>query len=589
MKLLHPESLRFFTYFAGVYPKRTLLMVLLLVFSGMLEGVSVVTLVPLLEVASSSGQGATSGIGVALGSALQEIGLEPTIPVLMTIVVLGISLKAALLWIAMRQVGYTVARVTLDLRLQLVRAVLQARWSYFTRKPIGEFAHSLTSEAVRSAAAYREACVVLGSIVQVAIYFVVAALISWQVMVAALATGAVLMLGLKRFVSMGRSAGKLTTSETINLARSVVDAMQGIKPMKAMAREDLFWPLLEGQAHKINQAQRQGVVASESLRLLQEPVVTLVLGAGLVFMLTATNTTFSAVIVLAFVFYRLMTSINTIQMRYQVMVTGESAFWSLRENIEDAIASEETHPGTAVVGTLQEGIELREVSFAYGDLQVLDRLSVSIPAGAMTALIGQSGSGKTTILDLITGLQRPDHGEVYVDGRPLEQIDLKAWRSVIGYVPQDVFLFNDTVRRNITLGDDTISDERVVQALKDAGAWDFIARQSEGVDAIIAPQGSNLSGGQRQRLAIARALAKSPSLLILDEATTGLDTATEAGILETLRALRGRVTILAISHQPALRSTADVVIELEDGRIVSESGLGLLEEVQEEMPAAARG
>src|SRR5690606_20962488 len=192
--------------------KRTLLMVVLLVFSGMLEGISVITLVPLLEIAGSSGEGATSGIGLVLAEGLGRIGLEPTITVLMSIVAIGISMKAAFLWIAMRQVGYTVAKVALDLRLQLVRAVLQARWSYFTRKPIGEFAHSLTSETVRSSAAYREACVVLGSVVQVGIYFVVAALISWQVMVAALVTGAILMLGLKRFVSMGRSAGKLTTS-----------------------------------------------------------------------------------------------------------------------------------------------------------------------------------------------------------------------------------------------------------------------------------------------------------------------------------------------------------------------------------------
>src|SRR5690606_1605316 len=147
----------------------------------------------------------------------------------------------------------------------------------------------------------------------------------------------------------------------------------------------------------------------------------------------------------------------------------------------------------------------------------------------------QSGSGKSTILDLVTGLQRPDAGEVLVDGVPLTDLDIKSWRELIGYVPQDVFLFHDSVRRNITLGDDSIADERVVAALKDAGAWNFIARDPAGIDAMISPQGSNLSGGQRQRLAIARALVKDPALIVLDEATTGLDTATEAAILDTLR------------------------------------------------------
>jgi ATP-binding cassette subfamily C protein len=485
-------------------------------------------------------------------------------------------MKAAFLWLAMRQVGFTMAMVTLDLRLQLVRSVLKARWSYFGKQQVGGFANSLTGEAVRSSAAYREACVVLGGLVQVVIYLVISALISWQVTVVALVTGVALTGSLKRFIAMGRAAGQQQTSQTMSLARSVVDAMQGIKPMKAMAREDLVWPLLERQAEALNQAQRRGVIASESLRLLQEPVVTLVLGVGLVVLLTAANTTFSAVIVLAFIFYRLMNHINTLQMRYQVMVTGESAFWSLRGHIDEAIAAEEVHLGTIRVDGLRDTIELRDVSFAYADLQVLDRMSVTVRAGSITALIGESGSGKTTILDLITGLQRPSQGEVYIDGVPLASIDLKAWRQLVGYVPQDVFLFHDTVRRNITLGDETISDARVAQALKDAGAWDFIARDAAGIDAIIAPQGSNLSGGQRQRLAIARALAKAPALIILDEATTGLDTRTEAAILETLSALRGKVTILAISHQPALRNTADVTINLERGKIVREEGPALV-------------
>src|SRR5690606_32798781 len=182
-------------------------------------------------------------------------------------------------------------------------------------------------------------------------------------------------------------------------------------------------PLLEGEAEGVNRAQRRTVMASESLRLFQEPIVTVVLGLGLVLLLTFAENTFGSVIVLAFVFYRLMTSINTIQMRYQVLSVGESAFWSLREQIDEARAAEELHPGTIAPTGLHEEIELRDVSFAYGDLKVLDQLSVRIPAGRITALIGRSGSGKTTIVDLVTGLHRPDRGDVFIDGTPLVDID----------------------------------------------------------------------------------------------------------------------------------------------------------------------
>ncbi len=566
MPLIHPRTKAFFVHFATAYRARTVLMVALLMGGGLLEGVSVITLVPLLEIASTSTE--TSTVGAAMQRGLGAIGVAPTLPVLVGLVVLGITLKAIFLWLAMRQVGFTVARVTLDLRLQLVRALLRSRWSYIGSQPVGGFANSISREAVRSAMAYREACVILGGVVQVLAYLVVSALISWQVTVGALVTGALLLRGLRHFVEMGRAAGEEGMRLTRSLTARLVEALQGIKPMKAMAREDLFWPLLEGEAEGLNEADRKNVVATESIRLFQEPVVTLMLGLGLFILLTVADRSFSSIIVLAFVFYRIMTNVNSLQMHYQSMVNGESMFWSLKSQIDEATAAAEVHTGSRPVTGLHEGVELRDVTFSYGDLRVLDGINLFIPARRLTALIGPSGSGKSTILDLVIGLRRPDSGEVHIDGIPLSELDLRSWRELIGYVPQDVFLFHDSVRRNITLGDETISDDRVLRALEDAGAGEFIARHADGIDAIISPQGSNLSGGQRQRLAIARALVKDPALLILDEATTGLDAATEAAILDTLRELRGRVTILAISHQVALRNAADLTVELAEGQVV---------------------
>ena len=172
--------------------------------------------------------------------------------------------------------------------------------------------------------------------------------------------------------------------------------------------------------------------------------------------------------------------------------------------------------------------------------------------------------------DLIIGLHRPQRGEVWIDDLPLGDVDIRAWREMIGYVPQETFLFHDSIMSNVTLGDDEIPPARVESALRRAGAWEFVAALPEGMDTVVGERGARLSGGQRQRIAIARALIRDPALLILDEATTALDPETEAGIAATMRRLAGKVTVLSISHQPAMKNAADIVYRIEGGAAVCE-------------------
>ena len=190
---------------------------------------------------------------------------------------------------------------------------------------------------------------------------------------------------------------------------------------------------------------------------------------------------------------------------------------------------------------------------------------MTLPAGAFIAVIGSSGAGKTTVADLIIGLLRPQRGDVWIDDLPLGDIDASAWRRMIGYVPQETFLFHDTVMANVTLGEPGISRADVETALRRAEAREFVAALPDGVDTVVGERGARLSGGQRQRIAIARALVRNPALLILDEATTALDPETEAGIVATVKRLTGRLTVLSISHQPAMQSAADFVYQLDTG------------------------
>ncbi|HEY0832742.1 MAG TPA: ATP-binding cassette domain-containing protein, partial [Azospirillum sp.] len=195
----------------------------------------------------------------------------------------------------------------------------------------------------------------------------------------------------------------------------------------------------------------------------------------------------------------------------------------------------------------------------------LDRVSLEIPAGRFTAVVGPSGAGKSTLADLVLGLVPPGEGRILVDGRPLDGAARRAWRRRVGYVPQDAFLFHDTIRANLLAADAT--DESLWAALEQVAAAGFVRRLPDGLDTVVGDRGARLSGGERQRLALARALLRRPDLLVLDESTSALDAESEARILEALERLRGQVTVVVVAHRLTTVRGADHVVVLDAGRV----------------------
>jgi len=240
--------------------------------------------------------------------------------------------------------------------------------------------------------------------------------------------------------------------------------------------------------------------------------------------------------------------------------------------------------------SLTSGIELSNVNFSYGRGSVLEDVSISIPAGRITTFVGESGSGKTTIADLILGLFIPDSGQIFIDGIDLNKIDMEKWRTTIGYVPQEVLMFNDTIEANIILGDQTLTRADVRRALELSGLLDFVDSLTDGVETLVGERGMMISGGQRQRLALARALVHRPHLLILDEATSALDPQTEAEIVASVQQQAGEMTVLAITHQKSWVDAADRVYQVDRGRarLLRSTRDDRLDDVAAAMPHAAR-
>jgi ATP-binding cassette, subfamily B, bacterial PglK len=218
----------------------------------------------------------------------------------------------------------------------------------------------------------------------------------------------------------------------------------------------------------------------------------------------------------------------------------------------------------------EQALVLDHVSYCYpGTRQpAIDDVSLEIPQGHWVGLIGSTGAGKTTLVDLILGLLAPSSGRILVDGRNLRD-NLPGWQRNVGYVPQTVYLIDDSVRRNIAFGvpQEEIDDERVWRALRAAQVDHFVRSLSGGLNAIVGERGDRLSGGERQRLGIARALYHDPEVLVIDEATANLDPGTEAAIVEAIGKLRGKKTIIVISHRPAFVRNSDCIYMLGQGRL----------------------
>ena len=555
--------MKLFLAFSRAYPAQSALVLGALVLASLLEGVGLTTLFPLLS-ARGGDAGAASGLGATVTRVLAVFGLTPTVGVLLVIVVVGMILKSVLVLAANKRVGYTVARVATDLRLNFIRSLLGARWEYYLRQPVGALSNSLATEATRGAESYLYGATVLALCIQAMVYSIVALVVSWRATLVALAAGVVFIFLLNRLVHVSRRAGAKQTRLLRSLLARLADNLQSVKPLKAMARENLANVLLEGDTTQLNRALQKDVFSKEALRALQEPMLAVLIAAGLYVALVRFDMSLASVMLLAFLLVRVLLYMSRMQREYQRMVTCESAYWSMQAAIDGA-RSESENPPHGVAPVLAQAIRLDNVGFRYREQWILRNVAMTLPAGGITAIVGPSGAGKTTVIDLVTALLRPQEGEVFIDELPLQRVDWRAWRRMIGYVPQDTVLLHDSIRNNVTLGDPELTEADAVAALRAAGIWSVVSDMPEGLDTIVGERGGKLSGGQRQRVALARALAHRPRVLILDEATSALDPETEAAICRTLEGLRGELTIVAISHQSPLVEVADRVYRMGDG------------------------
>lgn len=554
------------------YPARSLGVLAALIAASLLDGLGLSTILSMISLASEGFPGTAVDAAEAslpeqiIGDLFGVFGLEFSLLNLLFFGIGLILLKTGFVLLANRQVGYAVAQVATDLRLDLLRAVVSSRWRYYLSKSVGSLSNAMATEAQRASEGYLQGAIMATQIITASVYALVALFISWQVTLAALVLSLLVLFSLNLLVRVAGRAGRKQTGLLKSILTVMTDQLSAIKPLKAMAREEQMDALLSAQTRQLNQSLRKQVFSKEAMKALQEGMLVVLAAIGLFIMLEQLDMELAAVMMLIFLLVRITGLLSKAQRAWQMTAISESAFWSLSGAIEEARNEREPRHGR-LKPELTRSIRFDRVSFSHPGKPVFDDASFELEVGQLSVITGPSGAGKTTLIDLVAGLLRPDSGQILIDATDLQQIDQFQWRRQIGYVPQEALLVNDSILNNITLGSQNISRQDVEWALAAADALEFVQNMPHGLETQVGERGGQLSGGQRQRLAIARALVHRPRVLILDEATSNLDRASEQAVLATIEGLKKNLTMLAVTHHQPLLDRADQVLRVENGKI----------------------
>ena len=492
---------------------------------------------------------------------------------ILILIMVAVVVKNLLIWLS-SQLGASLQEyVTRDLRNAIYRHLQRLPLPYFTRTKTGQLLTRVLNDTQQTKAVITESVTrSIQSAAMVITSIVALFMISWRLALLTLVT-APLLIGLLQPVLRSLRRGHRRLSNQFGDMTSVVqEAVSGIRLVKSFGGEEYEY----GRFREASDKYARGMMRVTRLAQLAIPitetvgtgVAVIVLWFGAREVLVAGSLDGTTLIAFLALTLRILQPLKQLSQVPTVAALSMAAAERVFE-VLDAESEYDRDRGTRTVSALNQGIEFEKVAFAYEEAPVLDNVSFTARRGDITAIVGASGAGKTTLVDLIPRFYEPTRGQVLIDGIDSREIALRSLRSLIGIVSQDTVVFNDTVRNNLAYGGSgRFSEEQVIAAARAANAHDFISQLPDGYDTVLGERGTRLSGGQRQRIAIARALLIDPPILILDEATSALDTESERLVQEAIdRLLRGR-TVFVIAHRLSTVAHATQILVLDQGRVV---------------------
>lgn len=577
-------------YILGEEKRKLFLILLSFIFVSCIEAFSIGLIGPFVAIATEPESIHESGILSFLYSTINIADERLFIAVLGLFIMVVFCIKSFVIWRVRTNVYAFSSSQQVILRERLMNAYLEAPYTFHLGKNSAHIINNVLSETFKFT--YRVLNPLLESIANLFILIFIVALLgitSWV----AVASTALVFLPLVFLFSYFKSSiakwGQQSSEANQEIVRTINHGLGGIKEVRIVGCGPYFQKQLVEEAKRFSQAQRLFYGFNVTPRIIIETVLVVFLIGFTSFSLLLQQdmgSITSLLSVFAVASIRLIPAATqitkglgslrnssfTVSKLYTDLMELDAAQKQLTTASLNGHAKgreQDTQPSRSL--PFETSIELQKVRYTYpqGQTPSLVDLSLTIPKGASIALIGKSGAGKTTLVDVLLGLLIPQSGDIQVDGQSVYK-DLRAWQNLIGYIPQSIFLIEDTVYRNIAFGvpDELIDYDRLHEAMVSAQLVDFVDSLPDGINTVVGERGARLSGGQRQRIGIARALYHARDILVLDEATAALDNETESLVTESIQALSGKKTMIIIAHRLTTVQHCDTIYMMQKGQIV---------------------
>ena len=573
MNSKNTSLLKYFSYFKNIAGRHMYGYILVNLLVGLLDGLGLAMFIPLLGIASGINANTgdeNSDVINFIVNLFDSVGINLNLVNALLFMVVVFSIKGVFYYL--RNVYFIKIRVKSVslLRLNLIKSLNELSYSGFTKLEAGRIQNTMVGELGKVIGALMSFFVYLQHIIMLATYIFLAFIANWQFAILVAIGGSLSNLFYKYINNYTKEKATLLSSKGNSFNAILIQILHNFKYLKATNHYQLFSKKLINNIHeqeKINLGVGKISSIGESLR---EPFTIVIITGVIIVQTSYLGESFSSILLSLLLFYRALGHLVSMQNSWNTFLANSSGIDSFETLLSDFKHYQEPLHYQDKIEHIDD-ISIKNISLSFRGKKAIDNISFSIKKNSSVAFVGESGAGKTTLANIISGLQTPDDGEIIIEGKSLYKTNLNFFRNHLGYITQEAVIFNDSIFNNVTFWQEKSeeNEEKFRKTIEKVSLSEFLNELPEKENTQLGNNGILISGGQKQRISIARELYKDVELLILDEATSALDTETERHIKNNIDLLQGQTTLIIIAHRLSTIKNVDIIYVLDKGKIIA--------------------